>query len=121
MAISTNNTNFFLCSISVKRAIPHTCVVVAKGKTRTIRALGAKEEYILKGKVCCVGSTLIKIKVKFAASPNCEELQILLLVVDDKSSYSMDSGIISSNVLIWCVAYIYTRRLFIYVNSVDDA
>ena len=49
-------------------------MIVAQRIARTIRTLRAKEKNIFEREVGCVGCTLIKIKVKFAASPDGEEL-----------------------------------------------
>lgn len=59
--------------------------------------------------------------MKLAPSPDGKKLKVLLLVVDDESGDSMNSGVVPSNVLIWSMTNINARGFLVHVNPMNDA
>ena len=59
--------------------------------------------------------------MKFAASPDSRELDVLMLIIDDKSSNPMNPSIVSTDVILGSVTDLYPWTLLVGVDSINDA
>lgn len=56
--------------------------------------------------------------MKFAPSPHSRELDVLVLIVDDESSYPMDSSIVSTNVILGGMTDLYPWTLLVGIYPI---
>ena len=66
----------------------------------TIRTLRANKEHILIRQKLNVRLTVLKVEDKPTPCPNGFKDDVLIMIVDDESCYSIDPSIVSANVLI---------------------
>ena len=111
MSLTTGDTNLSVTNIIPFRAVSDTGSVKGEGEAWAIGALRSNEENILIRKILDEGLTNIKLKYKFSTGPNSLKTEgFLRLVINDEACYAVNSGIISTNIIFWNMAYLATHH-----------
>ena len=96
-SFSTTQTNTFSSEEGIIRAESNTFPIISDGISWAILAIRSSKEQILIRKILKKLGWMSNTKYELRSCPTCLKDKPLLVIVDDKASYPMNSGVASSN------------------------